>query len=208
VRVRLYTLVVALGASACQSFGVFSAPRTVKEGEVRLGAALTYHDFEVTGERQKTADVQVACQIGVAERGELDLLAYVGGGDVRFKHNFLGDGLWDLSLSGGGGLFTTTRSNETSLYAPVDLVGGFHLTDDISVFAGPKLYAAVAVQSPGVGAGFNETPLGLLGGGVAGIAMESRGFTFIPQITWMTPLVSGAQGQVVQVVVGVGTNVH
>ncbi len=194
--------------SGCQSMGAFSSPRTLPAGAVRLGASLTYNDFAVTDERQRVADFQAVCQVGVTDKNELDFLAYLGGADARLKHDFLGDANWDLSLSSGLGVFTTTQSDQSSLYVPVALVGGYRFTDDISVFVGPKLYAALALGSEGLGGGFNQSQAGLLGGGVLGVALESKHLTFMPQITWMTPLATGAQGSVVQIVLGFGTNVR
>ena len=205
---RTVVIVGGLALSGCQSFGAFSQPRTLAEGEVRLGASLTYHDFEITGERQQVADFNIACQVGVTDRTELDLLAYSGGADGRVKHNFLGDGSFDLSLSGGLGLFSAFQNQESSAYLPLDLVGGYRVADDIELFLGPKLYGAVALSSPGLGAGFNSTDFGALAGGVVGVAMESKHLTFVPQITYMAPLVAGTQGQVIQFVLAIGTNVR
>ena len=205
---RAGVIVGAVAVSGCQSFGAFSQPRTLPAGEVRLGASMTYHDFQVTGERQQVADFNLACQVGVTDRTELDLLAYSGGADARVKHNFLGDGSFDLSLSSGVGLFSAFQNQESSAYIPLDLVGGYRVADDISIFVGPKLYGAVALSTPGLGAGFNGTDFGALAGGVLGVAMESKHLTFVPQVTYMAPLIAGTQGQVIQFVLGVGTNIR
>jgi hypothetical protein len=190
----------------CQSFGAFSTPRTLSAGEVRVGASVGYNDFSVSGERQQASDFEVVCQVGVTDKNELDFLAYEGGVDARVKHDFLGDGKFDLSLSSGLGLFSTFQANESSIYIPLDLVGGYRVTDDITLFAGPKLYGALSLNPPGVGAGFNNSTVGLLGGGVLGVAMESKRLTFIPQITWMTPIATGGSGTVVQIVLGMATD--
>jgi hypothetical protein len=200
-------LVGALLASGCQTYGAMSSPNTLKAGDVRVAVIGSYHRFQVTDERLTAFDPQLALQYGVSDSTELDFLVLSLGADFRLKEKLIDHGRLVVSADVGAGIFSAAQANTTQLYLPLDLLAGVRLAPDITPFVGGRLQGQLSLDSPGRGAGFNQGVLGAMGGGVVGVALESKALTFIPQINVMTPLMPGTSGVAVEVSLGLGTTI-
>lgn len=203
---KLALLLLAL--AGCQSFGAFSQPTTLPAHAVRLGANVQYDAFKVSDERIKTTDVAATADIGLSDSAELDLLLSVSTLEARLKYAFAKTDHFAAAGIVGAGLFTAYADQSSAAYVPAQLVVGYRPASDMVLFAGPSAWGALGFDSDTRGAGFNRGQAGLLGGGVAGAAFESPGFTFCPQVTVMAPLATGASGTVVQVGFGFGTQIR
>jgi hypothetical protein len=197
----------ALLLCGCQSFGAFSQPTTLPKGAARLSTVIAYDRYQVSGERLRAGDVGLAVGLGLSDRTEFDALYTAGVTEAQLKQALIRRPHVALAVKGGLGFFSNYRAGTSAFYLPASLVGGVRPSDEVSLFAGPQAWGAVGLSDETFGAGFHHSRFGLLVGGVAGFALESPRFTFVPQVNVMTPVGSGASGTVVQFVFGIGTRV-
>lgn len=203
---RLAALLLLLGG--CQSFGAFSEPTTLPRGTVRVGVSGNYDAFQASDERIKAADLAAVTDVGLSDSAELDLLLSVSTAEARLKVQLAKTEHFAAAGSLGAGFFTAYTENTTQVYLPAQLVFGLRPSPDVTLFAGPSAWAAAGLSGDTRAAGFNRGGFGLLGGGVAGVALDSPSFIFCPQVTMMTPLSTGASGTVTQVSFGFATQVR
>lgn len=201
-------LLAAWLLSGCQAFGAFSQPTTLPQGGARLSVVLADDHYRVSDERLHAGDVGLAIQYGLADRTEFDALYTAGVSEVQLKRALVVGEHAALALKGGLGFFSNYRAGTSSFYAPLALVGGLRAGGEVTVFGGPSVDGAVGLSDATFGAGFHHSRFGLLAGGVAGFALESPRFTFVPQVNVLTPVGTGASGTVVQFVFGVGTRLR
>ncbi|MBS2026817.1 MAG: hypothetical protein JST54_02840 [Deltaproteobacteria bacterium] len=203
---RCALLFVLLGG--CQTYGAFNQPDTLPAGGIRLGFSGQYDQFRASDERITSPDFVPSLGLGLTDATELDLLIGGAVAEARIKHALFTPGTFALAAEGGLGFFTAYSSHSTAFYAPLSLVAGVRPSDDVDVFLGPTAWAAAGLDPPMQEAGFNRGTFGLLAGGVAGVSLTSPSFVFCPQLEVLTPVLSGTQGYVLQVSLGVGARVR
>lgn len=204
---KLWTLLLLL-AGGCQSFGAWSQPTTLPQGAARLGLVAQVDRYQVSDERLRAGDLGLTLGYGLSDRLEFDALYTPGVSEVQLKWALRQGPRLALALKGGAGFFSNYRAGNSAGYVPAALVAGVRFWPDVCLFAGPQAWGAVGLTDPTLGAGFDRGRFGLLAGGVAGLALESPRFSFVPQLNVMTPLATGARGTVVQFVFAMGTRLR